>query len=69
MILIVVFVFGTIPKGLVKRLEDSEIRGQLETIQTTASLKSARIQRKVLETLGDLLSLKLQGKMSKNSSI
>ena len=27
--------FGTIPKGLVKGLYDLEIRGQVETIQTT----------------------------------
>ena len=39
----------TIPKGLVQ-LEDLEIRGQVETIQTTALLKSARILRRVLET-------------------
>ena len=40
----------TIPKGLVKRLEVLEIRGQMHTIQTTALLKSARIKRRVLET-------------------
>ena len=59
-ILIVIGALGTIPKGLVKRLEDLEIRGQVETIQTTALLGSSRILRKVLEDLGDLLSLKLQ---------
>ena len=32
---------GTIPKILVKGLEDLEIRGQVETIQSTASLRSA----------------------------
>ena len=36
-----------------------EIRGRGKTIQTTALLKSARILRRVLETRGDLLSLKL----------
>ena len=35
-------------KGLVMGLEDLEIRGQVETIQTTASLISARILRRVL---------------------
>ena len=52
----------TIPKGLVKRLEDLEIRWQLEIIKTTALLRSARILRRVLETRGDLLSFKLQWK-------
>ena len=41
-------------------LEDLEIRGRMETIQTTALLRSARILRRVLETGEDLLSLKLQ---------
>ena len=34
-------------------LEDLEIRGQEETIQTTAFLRLARILRRVLETWGD----------------
>ena len=59
-ILVVVDALGIILKGLVKRLEDLEIRGQVETIQTTALLSLARILRRVLKTRGDLLSLKLQ---------
>ena len=47
---IVVGTFGTIPKGLVKGLENLEIRGQVETIQTTALLRSTRILKRVLET-------------------
>ena len=47
---IVVGAPGTIPKGLVKGLEDSDIRGQVENIQTTALLRSPRIQRRVLKT-------------------
>ena len=47
---IVVGTIGTIPKGLVKGLEDIEIRGQVETIQTTELLRSARIPRRVQET-------------------
>ena len=42
-ILIVIGAFGTVTKGLVQRLEDLEIRGQVETSQTTAVLRSARI--------------------------
>ena len=51
---------GTVTKGLVDGLEDLEITGRMETIQTSALLRSARILRRVLETWGDLLSLKLQ---------
>ena len=47
-------------KPLVKGLEYLGIRGQIETIQTTALLKSARILGRVLETWEDLLSLKYQ---------
>ena len=56
---IVIGGFGTVTKGLLKGLEDLEV-GEVETIQTTALFSTARIQRRVLETLGDLLLLKLQ---------
>ena len=55
-------VLQTIFKGFVKGLEELEIGGRAETIQTTELLRSARILRRVLETWGDLLSLILQGK-------
>ena len=55
----VIGAFGTVTKGLLKGVEDLEVGGRVETIQTTA-LKTARILRRVLETLGDFLSLKLQ---------
>ena len=35
---------GSITKGLIKELEELEIGVQAETIQTTASLRLARIQ-------------------------
>ena len=35
----VIDVLGTIPKGLVKGLEDLEIRGRVETIQITVLLR------------------------------
>ena len=44
-------VLGTVTKGLVQRQEDFEIKGRVETILTTALLRSARIPRRVLETL------------------
>ena len=59
---IVIGTFGTVTKGLLKGLEDLEVGGRVETIQTTALLKTARILRRVLETRGDLPSLKLQWK-------
>ena len=40
---------GNSPKGLLKELEDLEIRRQEDTIQTTALLRSTRILRRVLE--------------------
>ena len=57
---IVTGAFGTVTKGLLKELKDLEVGGWVETIQTTALLKTARILRRVLETWGDLLSLWLQ---------
>ena len=59
---IVIGALGTITKGLLKGLEDLEVGGRVETIQSTALLRRARILRRVLETWGDLLSLKLQRK-------
>ena len=41
---------GTITKRLLKGLEDLEVGGQVETIQMTALLRTARILRRVLET-------------------
>ena len=47
---IVISAFCTETKGLLKSLEDLEVCGRVETIQTTALLKTARILRRVLET-------------------
>ena len=44
---IVIGAFGTVTKGLLKGLE---VGGRVETIQTTALLRTARILRRVLET-------------------
>ena len=59
---IVIGAFGTVTKGLLKGLEDLEVGGRVETIQTTALLRMTRILRRVQETGGDLLSLKVQWK-------
>ena len=47
---IVIGALGTITKGLLKGLEDLEVGGRVETIQTTALLRTARILRRILET-------------------
>ena len=49
---IVIGILGTVIKGLIKGLEDLEIRGREETIQTTELLRSPRILRRVLKNLG-----------------
>ena len=56
---IVIGALGTITKGLLKGLEDLEVGRRVENIQMTALLRTARILRRVLETWGDLLSLKI----------
>ena len=50
---------GTIPKDLLGGLEELEIGGGAEIIQTTALLRSAAILKWLLEIRGDSLSLKL----------
>ena len=47
---IVIGAFGTVTKGLLKGLEDLEVGGRVETIQTATLLKTARILRRILET-------------------
>ena len=59
---IVIGALGTLTKGILKDLEDLEVGGQIETIQMTALMRMARILRRVLETWGDLLSLRFQWK-------
>ena len=46
---IVISALGTVTNGFIKRLEDLEKRRRVETIQTTALLRSARTLRRVLE--------------------
>ena len=47
---IVIGAFGTVTKGLLKELEDLKVGGRMETIQTTALLRT----RRVLEILRGL---------------
>ena len=47
---IVIGVFDTETKGSLKGLEDLDVGGRVETIQSTALLRTTRILRRVLET-------------------
>ena len=47
---IVIGNFGTVTKGLLKRLGNLEIIRRVETIQTTTVFRTARILRRVMET-------------------
>ena len=47
---IVIGILGTVTRGLVIELEDIEIKGRDEIIQTIALMRSAIILRKILET-------------------
>ena len=47
---IVIGAFGTVTKGLLKGLEDLEVGGRVDIIQTTSLLRTARILSRVLET-------------------
>ena len=49
-ILIVIGALGTVTEGSIKGLGDMEIRGRVQTIQTTTLLRSARILRRVLKS-------------------
>ena len=59
---IVIGDFDTVTKALLKGMEELEVGGRVETIQTAALARRVRILRKVFGTWGDLLSLKPQWK-------
>ena len=47
---IVIGAFGAVTKGLLNGLEDLQVGGRVETIQTTALLRTGRILGRVRET-------------------
>ena len=55
----IVGALGTVPKSLVERVKELEIKERIETIPTTTLL---RLARRVLECRGYLLSLRIQFK-------
>ena len=65
----VIGAFGIVTKGLLKGLGDLEVDGRVETIKTTALLRTARILRSVLETWGDLLSINFSERQSANADV
>ena len=54
---IVIGALGTAPKGLERGLEELEIRGRIETVQTTALLRSVILQDFSQKSIGDLKKL------------
>ena len=66
---IVVGALGTVTKGLVRGLGGLELRGRVETIQSTEVLRSPTISRRVLETWKNLLLRRLRGKPSVNAGV
>ena len=58
--LIVVVVLRTVSNAVDKRLEELEISGRIETIQTTVFLRWARTLRIVLEIIGWLVFMVYQ---------
>ena len=46
----VIGAFAMVTKGLLKGVDELEVGSQVETIQTTALLKTTKILRRVLET-------------------
>ena len=61
---IVVKEFGIVSMGLKKPLEELEIKGRIDTIQTTTLLGFAKILSRVMETKEDLQSLRPQWKLT-----
>ena len=59
---IVIGALGTVTERVVKGLKDLGIIGRVEAIKTTALLRLARIQRRILVTREDLLPFKLPRK-------
>ena len=57
---IVIGAFSSVIKGLLKGLEDLEVGGRVETIQTITLFRTAKILTIIPDAWGDLLSLKLR---------
>ena len=58
-ILVVIGALGTVSKGFIEGREELGIGKRTETIRTTEVLRLARILKRIMESLKDLLSLGL----------
>ena len=65
----VIGAFGRVTKNWLKGLEDLEVGGRVETIQTTTWMRTARILRSVLETWEDLLWFKSNKRPSAKTDV
>ena len=52
-VMLILIIIGQVTEWLLKEPDDSEIRRRAETIHTTKLMRSVRILRRVLGTLGD----------------
>ena len=64
MIPIVIGTLKTAAYGFERRLKELDIGGRIKTIQTTKLLRSDQILKLILETIEDILLLRLQGTIS-----
>ena len=63
MVPIVIGALKTVCKGLEREVEELRIGGRIAKLQTASLVRTTKKMRKVLETWGDLLSLRLQRKV------
>ena len=66
---VVTSALGTFTKCLVQALDGFELRGRVETIQTSTMLRLARILRRVLETRGDFCHSDSSEKLPANAGV
>ena len=66
---IVIGAFDTVTKGLLKELEDLEVRGRVQVIHKTALLRTARILRRILETEATCCHLNFSERPSANADV
>ena len=66
---IAIGVLGTVPKYMIRELEELEIGGRAETIKAVVFMTSDRILRKVLETRGNCSHSDSSEKPSTNARV
>ena len=66
---IVICAFGTVTKGLLKGLEDLEVRGRVESIKTTALLRTGQKTEKRTGDLWRLAITQTRERLSANAEV